>query len=118
RARRRSKAARRTYPARPRRASGDPQRARATRRLGAGKHVGRGMARKRRRRSAASNRSSGLPFLGVGLALGLAVAAGVYFSDLRSGAGLPRPPDSRTAAPPAASSAEREHERSSAAALP
>lgn len=66
------------------------------------------MARKRRRRSAASNRSSGLPFLGVGLALGLAVAAGVYFSDMRSGAGLPRPPDSRTAAPPAASSAERE----------
>ena len=40
------------------------------------------------RRSRRSN-TSGLPYLAVGLALGLAVAAGVYFSDLRSGAGLP-----------------------------
>ena len=40
------------------------------------------------RRSRRSN-SSGLPHLVVGLMLGLAVAAGVYFSDLRSGAGLP-----------------------------
>src|SRR5690606_18647563 len=42
------------------------------------------MARRSRR-----SKSSGLPHLLVGLALGLAVAAGVYFSDLRSGAGLP-----------------------------
>ncbi|HEX6993299.1 MAG TPA: SPOR domain-containing protein [Gammaproteobacteria bacterium] len=40
------------------------------------------------RRSRRSN-PSGLPHLVVGLALGLAVAAGVYFSDLRSGAGVP-----------------------------
>lgn len=39
-----------------------------------------------RRRS----KPSGLPYLFVGLTLGLAVAAGVYFSDLRSGAGLPQ----------------------------
>ena len=44
------------------------------------------MARRSRPRS-----SSGLPYLAVGLALGLAVAAGVYFSDLRSGAGVPTP---------------------------
>jgi len=42
------------------------------------------MARRSRPRS-----SSGWPYLAVGLALGLAVAAGVYFSDLRSGAGVP-----------------------------
>lgn len=40
------------------------------------------------RRSRRSN-ASGLPYLAVGLALGLAVAAGVYFSDLRSGLGVP-----------------------------
>src|SRR5690606_38491890 len=43
------------------------------------------------RRSRRSN-PSGLPHLLVGLALGLAVAAGVYFSDLRSGAGVPERP--------------------------
>ena len=43
------------------------------------------------RRSRRSN-PSGLPYLAVGLALGLAVAAGVYFSDLRSGAGVPERP--------------------------
>jgi len=42
------------------------------------------MARRSRPRS-----SSGWPYLAVGLALGLAVAAGVYFSDLRSGLGVP-----------------------------
>lgn len=53
------------------------------------------------RRSRRSN-PSGLPHLLVGLALGLAVAAGVYFSDLRSGAGVPiaertaRPETART----------------------
>src|SRR5690606_5929323 len=40
-------------------------------------------------RSSRRSKSSGLPHLAVGLALGLAVAAGVYFSDLRSGGGLP-----------------------------
>ncbi len=34
------------------------------------------------------SRSSGLPHLVVGLALGLAVAAGVYFSNVRSGGGV------------------------------
>src|SRR5690606_22064743 len=70
------------------------------------------MARRSRR-----SQPSGLPYLAVGLALGLAVAAGVYFSDLRSGAGLPesaqrarsetaeRAPRAETAAPAAAGAA-------------
>lgn len=43
------------------------------------------MARRSRARS-----SSGWPYLVVGLSIGLAVAAGVYFSDFRSGAGVPK----------------------------
>src|SRR5690606_38146918 len=58
------------------------------------------MARRSRPRS-----SSGWPYLAVGLALGLAVAAGVYFSDLRSGLGVPTTqraaPKAERAAPPA-----------------
>src|SRR5690606_21084747 len=44
-------------------------------------------------RSSRRSKASGLPHLVVGLVLGLAVAAGVYFSDLRSGAGLPEAVD-------------------------
>ena len=44
-------------------------------------------------RSSRRSKASGLPHLVVGLALGLAVAAGVYFSDVRSGAGLPETVD-------------------------
>ena len=53
-----------------------------------------------RSRRTRGRQSSGWPFLAVGLALGLAVAAGVYFSDLRSGtpsAARPDPAASRGA---------------------
>src|SRR5690606_40487396 len=79
------------------------------------------MARRSRPRS-----SSGLPYLVVGLSIGLAVAAGVYFSDLRSGAGVPtssrasnaeRPASQASAAEPQrAASPSRETSRTSSAA--
>lgn len=67
------------------------------------------MARRSRRPSA-----SRVPYFAVGLALGLAVAAGVYFSDLRSGSGVPtassrepRAPTERTPQQRAPAPAER-----------
>jgi cell division protein FtsN len=68
-------------------------------------------------RSSRRSTASGLPHLVVGLVLGLAVAAGVYFSDLRSGVGLPEAVD-RVLRPSPSASADDSPARPASAQAP